>query len=489
MAVGRDGRPDPLLHAKVGGRRAATPRKEPLRPREAAALATVAASLQGKPPAGSAAAFVAERRRSSPARNLAPSPAPCPEAARTHPRASSVAPHTPRVPVAPPRQPGAPRRPASPAARLSVASGGTQKRCASPRVPAHIAPARVPENVEPQAPAKNVSTHVAVVSQPMIHERKEEASPSHLPSWDDRPAATAKNVSTHVAVVSQPMIHERQEEVSPSHLPSWDDRPAATPTNSMQEKQGVGPPAMPSRDDRPVATPTNSTRPCHINVCSAVPDRSCLFAEAWLRLARIAMLELPKRCPPHRLLFQPPANIVPSEQECTDQESTAPQHLGENNKWSDMAFPKDDGPATTMMTSVLDEDDGDNDDPMSTQSAQRAMAGWSRILTRVMSITGAEPPEGPDATQALSPPVGLVANLREGQGHAHICLGDIMEESISWMEVDSEDDCHTPKAADMMPPMEQEEEEEEVVPSHLKNIYRQQNAPGIVAGMNKCLSF
>jgi len=154
-----------------------------------------------------------------------------------------------------------------------------------------------------------------------------------------------------------------------------------------------------------------------------------------------------------------------------------------------MAFPKDDGPATTMMTSVLDEDDDDNDETMCTQSAQRAMAGWSRILMRVMSITGAEPPEGPSADQVLSPPVGLVANLREGQGHAHICLGDIMEESISWMEVDSEDDCHTPKAADMMPPMEQEEEEEEVVPSHLKNIYRQQNAPGIVAGMNKCLSF
>lgn len=148
-----------------------------------------------------------------------------------------------------------------------------------------------------------------------------------------------------------------------------------------------------------------------------------------------------------------------------------------------MAFPKDDDPAVTMITSVLDEDDG-NDDQMSTQLAQRAMAGWSRILMRVMSITGVEPPVD------SGPHVGLVPTLREGQGHAHICLGDIMEESISWLEVDSEDDCHTPKAADTMPPMEQEEEEqEEVVPSHLKNIYRQQNAPGIVAGMNKCLSF
>lgn len=293
------------------------------------------------------------------------------------------------------------------------------------------------------------------------------------------PQAPAKNVSTHVAVVSQPMIHERQEV-----RPSWDDRPVATPTNSMQEKQEVGPPPMPSRDDRPVATPTNSTRPCHINVCSAAPDRSCLFAEAWLRLARIAMLELPKRCPPHRLLFQPPANIVPGEQECSAQQTSSPQHLDANSKWTDMAFPKDDGPATTMITSVLDEDDDDNDEPMYPQFAERAMAGWSRILMRVMSIAGAEPPAGP------RPPVGLVPMLREGQGHAHICLGDIMEESISWMEVDSEDDCHTPKQ-EMMPAMEQEEEEEEAqpVPSHLKNIYRQQNAPGIVAGMNKCLSF
>lgn len=145
-----------------------------------------------------------------------------------------------------------------------------------------------------------------------------------------------------------------------------------------------------------------------------------------------------------------------------------------------MAFPKDDDPAITMMTSVLNEGEDDNDDPMS----QRAMAGWSRILMRVMRMTLAEPPVGP-----CEPPVGLVPALREGQGHAHICLGDIMEESISWMEVDSEDDCHTPKAADMMPAQEPEEEEEEVVPSHLKNIYRQQNAPGIVAGMNKCLSF
>jgi hypothetical protein len=68
----------------------------------------------------------------------------------------------------------------------------------------------------------------------------------------------------------------------------------------------------------------------------------------------------------------------------------------------------------------------------------------------------------------------------------------MLEESISWLDVDSEDDQTSPKKVDLLQAyndMEEDELEEQPMPRGLEAIARQQKAPGIVAGMQKCLSF
>jgi hypothetical protein len=108
------------------------------------------------------------------------------------------------------------------------------------------------------------------------------------------------------------------------------------------------------------------------------------------------------------------------------------------------------------------------------------------MIVRVFRVT-AGPPEEPEQPEAEECPM---RPFLPGKGHALICLGDLMEESVTWIEVDSEDDCNSPKAADLAQAAEEEEDAaEEPVPPAMRDIYRQQRAGGIVAGMQKCLSF
>merc|ERR1719263_466675 len=99
------------------------------------------------------------------------------------------------------------------------------------------------------------------------------------------------------------------------------------------------------------------------------------------------------------------------------------------------------------------------------------------------------PDESPEACSEL-PPEACPDGPPRG-GCAHICLGELMEESVSWFDADSEDDQCSPKEADKMRALEEEaaaaEAEPAELPRGLKDVYRQQNAPGIVAGMQKCL--
>ncbi|CAJ1430912.1 unnamed protein product [Effrenium voratum] len=64
-----------------------------------------------------------------------------------------------------------------------------------------------------------------------------------------------------------------------------------------------------------------------------------------------------------------------------------------------------------------------------------------------------------------------------------VCLGYLLEQSVTWIEPESDDDFHSPKAS-----VQNAEEEEETHPA-MKAIARQQRAPGIVEGLPKCLSF
>lgn len=69
-------------------------------------------------------------------------------------------------------------------------------------------------------------------------------------------------------------------------------------------------------------------------------------------------------------------------------------------------------------------------------------------------------------------------------------LGDMLEQSVTWVEPDSdEDDVHSPKQSDQQPGPEDPEASAEDLHPAMKAIHRQQKAPGIVAGMAKCLSF
>lgn len=131
------------------------------------------------------------------------------------------------------------------------------------------------------------------------------------------------------------------------------------------------------------------------------------LAEAWLRLSRIALLELGTRGPKHP--------------------TAMPGQLAHK-------------PAV---------DQSDEEEP------------------------GDQAPENPPGTSV--PPE---ADWRSPQ----VCLGYLLEQSVTWIEPDSDDDLHSPNAS-----LQHPEEDEEQHPA-MKAIARQQRAPGLVEGLPKCLS-
>merc|ERR1712066_1033197 len=97
-----------------------------------------------------------------------------------------------------------------------------------------------------------------------------------------------------------------------------------------------------------------------------------------------------------------------------------------------------------------------------------------------------------DRPDTLIPNVEPEDSVLQRTSRTHVCLGDLMEESISWIDVDSEDDQTSPKQSDLMQAAAMQEEQEQVeepMPRGYEAIARQQRAPGIVVGMCKCLSF
>lgn len=85
---------------------------------------------------------------------------------------------------------------------------------------------------------------------------------------------------------------------------------------------------------------------------------------------------------------------------------------------------------------------------------------------------GDQAPENPPGTSVPE------ADWRSPQ----VCLGYLLEQSVTWIEPDSDDDLHSPKAS-----LQHPEEDEEQHPA-MKAIARQQRAPGLVEGLPKCLS-
>lgn len=256
----------------------------------------------------------------------------------------------------------------------------------------------------------------------------------------------------------------------------------------------------------------------------------------WLRLSRIALLELTKLPPSFRLLRftaphaaqiqlegdAPQADQIPLDDDdptsprsnaargrkqldCTHDDPTSPRsNAARGRKQLDCAQDFADDSAGEDNNNSMPVQESAVEEFACSPSEARALRGWERILLRVLKVA-ADPPEHPAGLDDRGSPQDLaglertmetaVPLISDGypprQGHAQICLGDLMEESITWMEVDSEDDQNSPKAIDQVQLMEEEEEESgpEAVPPALRDLQRQQNAPGIVAGMQKCLSF
>jgi hypothetical protein len=148
----------------------------------------------------------------------------------------------------------------------------------------------------------------------------------------------------------------------------------------------------------------------------------------------------------------------------------------EDTSWTSVAFPDElvEGEGGAAVAS--DE----------TQLPGTALEAWRRIGSRILTVTAARP----DATVPVNDEFSTPRSRPK-----HICLGDMMEESLSWVDVDSEDDSISPKHADLMQlaamqeAQEQAEHAEQPVPPGFEAIARQQRAPGIVEGMPKCLSF
>jgi len=513
MAVGRDARPEAaaetFLWEHAAKHRAAAPAVPSAPPRPAhyrhRAATPVAVPAQPeiscKPAAGSGAALAAERRRASPSPRVCPAQAAA-EAART-PGGPCQAERTPQSGMVPRVPAGAPRgaRPPSRGTRLSAA-----RACqAAPKVPS-----AQPRSSD-RAPSPRVSADL---------EGSEIPRGSVSSAQEPTPCTPAKDKATP-------------------------ERPLAGP---------------PTSQDRPVATPCQSPTK-QLPPQPTGPDRGLEFAEKWLRLSRIALLELTKLPPASAIVGRPfermpycatqvndtPRLVDMGEANPIDGEDThAPLREGQEEatkRWKSMAFPQpdfngcEDNEAETPATLEREEDYA-----IETESEYRAMQAWARILVRVFNVTIG----GPPPPQMEETPYGLLeaeqatmrearkeevealrrlaqdedSNVREAtqrhpegteedeeaaplesspapqadnpmrNGCAHICLGELMEESVSWVDVDSEDDCCSPKEADKLAAMQAAEEEVEVeLPRGMKDVYRQQNAPGIVAGMQKCLSF
>lgn len=134
---------------------------------------------------------------------------------------------------------------------------------------------------------------------------------------------------------------------------------------------------------------------------------------------------------------------------------------------------------------------------------QRFAEAWLRLARIVLLELGTRGPEPPAAVrssfhagreahsrqQALAGPEEVDETAEDASTDwrsDRVCLSYLLEQSVTWIEPESdEDDFHSPKASLQKPP--DEEDEEEAHPA-MKAIARQQRAPGIVEGLPKCLS-
>jgi len=193
------------------------------------------------------------------------------------------------------------------------------------------------------------------------------------------------------------------------------------------------------------------------------------FAEMWLRMSRLVLLELGQLRPSR------------GRASCTTNEKSndRPDDSNEEpHKSSELSLQKE-----QISDQIMGDSDAAGGPDMMTTEALKSIQAWKRMLTRIMAVTMT----GPE-------PSAFCGDVDPNYGDGHLCLGDMMQESITWVECDSEDEDFTPKASMQLNNMGQEEEHQAseldgFLAQGMKVIAMQQKAPGVLAGMPKCLSF
>lgn len=201
------------------------------------------------------------------------------------------------------------------------------------------------------------------------------------------------------------------------------------------------------------------------------------LAERWLRLARIALLELTKRHPAKRMMRRYKeddaemalrCHEVTSEKHSLNEHRTAP----EANVESDNLVHRD---GALLCAEAYDEQ-------LCSRPGEMPSGAFSPSALCHES-------HGREGSPRISAREQYVPAILTEEAIMAPTLGDMLEQSVTWVEPDSEeDDVHSPKQSDQPAPEDPEASAEDLHPA-MKAIQRQQKAPGIVVGMPKCLSF
>eukprot|EP00930_Biecheleria_cincta_P070480 TRINITY_DN58119_c0_g1_i1.p1 TRINITY_DN58119_c0_g1~~TRINITY_DN58119_c0_g1_i1.p1 ORF type:complete len:461 (+),score=63.46 TRINITY_DN58119_c0_g1_i1:59-1384(+) len=409
-----------------------------------------------RPPVGSAAAAATASRRARTPRsmNATVEVAPPPHPRRNPPRPAHSAPRQSslglRVPAAPPRC----SNHRTPSPRLRFTQACREQR----RIAADLArpePLQLPDDATSKGD-RSMGINTPDTLAPLEEQSSAgSTSPMHM----IRPVATP----TRAGAMPQPSLMPREmmpQAMAPFGVPGYAD---------------TGNCGRHLRSDDAEPTRSGSTFSQFENDSASSSNR---LAEKWLRLARIALLELSTRHPARRMMRR--YEDDDAETALRFHEVTPEKHSLNERR-------------TTRGTNV------ESDDPAYRDGALlRAEAGDEQLRSQAGGTPpGAHSPRTP-CHEAHGDAQSPLASRREQYVPAILTeeaimaptLGDMLEQSVTWVEPDSdEDDVHSPKQSDQqLGPEDPQGSAEDLHPA-MKAIHRQQKAPGIVVGMPKCFSF
>eukprot|EP00928_Gymnodinium_smaydae_P011375 TRINITY_DN14203_c0_g2_i1.p1 TRINITY_DN14203_c0_g2~~TRINITY_DN14203_c0_g2_i1.p1 ORF type:complete len:610 (+),score=77.68 TRINITY_DN14203_c0_g2_i1:154-1983(+) len=385
-------------------------------------------------------------------------------AAPRKPSASSMGTPSPRRPgMRSERDAGVRRRDGPSQERSARRDGVSQERVATtPRGP----PSRpssgsrgAPRTDSPRCAAKGATRPVADNHDSVAVDR---APCAHAnPDIMSKELANAPCAPTHgIGEVSHECAHAEQES-DVSHIPR---PPPPCPANLRRPRPRPGATA---RAGESATAGADAGGGAHVQETRQVADM-------WLRMARILLLTFPCARPD-----TPSAVAAPIQNE-----GDAVKETGSHNQDVTHLMRKLDESATYL---------GDDADNASSPNADDAVnvATLHKSGSRADDGHGGGGEEG--AAESNSEPGASCGRLPPRFRNGFLCLGDMMNESVTWLEPASDSEPGTPKAEPAIHGMEEDDgsdsDGEQYRKQGMKCISRQQRAPGIIDDMPKCLSW